>query len=170
MASVRFGPNSAAVEAFLERLDSLTPAEWEQVVEAAPGIGALPDLEVSMAPEYFKAFDAAAKAAKSAVFAGSETAFYDAMHTAQERAGENAFRRPREQPVEAGASLPGERLNPEGEADAISRLALEGFEDEAWRRAVNAVVVAAGALVTRQWLEPYQFELLHAPVAKIRRG
>jgi hypothetical protein len=170
VASGRFGPNSAVVEAFLARLTSLTPAEWEQVVEAAPGIGALPDLEVSMAPEYFKAFDAAAKAAKSAVFPGSETAFYDAMRTAQERAGENAFKRPREQPVEAGASLAGERLNPEGEAEAISRLALEGFEEEAWRRAVNAVVVAAGALVTRQWLEPYQFELLHAPVAKIRRG
>ena len=159
MASGRFGPNSAAVEAFLERLDSLTPAEWEQVVEAAPGIGALPDLEVSMAPEYFKAFDAAAKAAKSAVFAGSETAFYDAMHTAQERAGENAFKRPREQPVEAGASLPGERLKPEAEAEAISRLALEGFEEEAWRRATNAAMVAASALVVRQWIGEAFLEL-----------
>jgi hypothetical protein len=163
VASGRFGPNTAAVEAFLKRLTTLTAAEWEQVVEAAPGIGALPDLEVSMAPEYFKAFDAAARAAKSGVFPGSETAFYDAMRTAQERAGENAFKRPHQQPVEAGASLPGERLNPEGEAEAISRLALEGFEEEAWRRATNAAMVAVGALVVRGWIGAPEIGLLYGP-------
>jgi hypothetical protein len=120
-----------------------------------------------MAPEYFKAFDAAAKAAKSAVFPGSETAFYDAMRTAQERAGENAFKRPHQQPVEAGASLPGERLNPEGEAEAISRLALEGFEDEAWRRATNAAMVAAGALVVRDWVPTENFDPLVGPFRRL---
>ncbi len=167
VASDRFGPNSAAVEAFLARLTTLTPAEWEQVVEAAPGIGALPELEVSMAPEYFKAFDAAAKVAKSAVFPGSETAFYDAMRTAQERAGENSFKRPRHQPVEASAAGGAERLNPEAEADAISRLALEGYEDEAWRRATNAAMVAAGALSVGPWVKLEEFSRLYEPFLKV---
>jgi len=65
--------------------------------------------------------------------------------------------------VEAGASLPGERLNPEGEAEAISRLALEGFEDEAWRRATNAAMVAAGALAVRGWITSEEFAHLYGP-------
>ncbi len=120
-----------------------------------------------MAPEYFKAFEAASKAAKSAVFPGSETAFYDAMRTAQERAGENAFKRPHQQRVEASAAGGTERLNPEAEADAISRLALEGYEDEAWRRATNAGMVAAGALVVRQWIGSETFIELWNPFSRL---
>ncbi len=170
VATDRFGPNTAAVEAFLARLSTLTPAEWEQVVEAAPGIGALPDLEVSMAPDYFKAFEAATRTAKSSVFPGSETAFYDAMRTLQASAGENVFKQAPQQPVETpGVSPPGEQLSPEAEAEAISGLMLKGYEDEAWRRAINAAMVAAGALVVQPWLNRGQFQLLTEPFATLMK-
>jgi len=78
----RFGPNTDQVDAFLERLRRLNPSDWERVIEAAPGVGAIPDLEVSLSPDYFKALQAATRAAKSEVFPGSESAFFDAMRTA----------------------------------------------------------------------------------------
>ncbi|HEY4871892.1 MAG TPA: hypothetical protein VIJ03_08340, partial [Candidatus Dormibacteraeota bacterium] len=79
----RFGPNTVEVEAFLDRLRRLTPDEWERVTTAAPGVGAIPDLEIRQSPEYFKALESATRLAKSQVFPGSESAFYDAMRTAQ---------------------------------------------------------------------------------------
>ena len=48
-------------------------------MKASPGIGAVPDLEVREAPEYFKALEAATKVAKSQVFPESEAAFYRSM-------------------------------------------------------------------------------------------
>ena len=59
VGDARFGPNTAEVEAFLERLRRLTPDEWDRVKDAAPALGAIPDLEVSQSPEYFKALEAA---------------------------------------------------------------------------------------------------------------
>jgi hypothetical protein len=59
VADERFGPNTAEVEALFERLRRLTPDEWERVANAAPGVGAIPDLEVKQSPEYFKALEAA---------------------------------------------------------------------------------------------------------------
>ena len=85
MGDNRFGPNSAEVEAFFERLRRMTPADWESVVEAAPGVGAIPDLEVSLSPAYFKALEVATRAAKSDVFPGSESAFFDAMRRMYQR-------------------------------------------------------------------------------------
>src|SRR5260370_8230863 len=86
-----FGPNTAKVEAFLDRLRHLTPDEWERVAKAAPGVGAIPDLEVKQSPEYFKALEAATRVAKSRVFPGSESAFYEAMRVAQLVADASAF-------------------------------------------------------------------------------
>ncbi|TMF50265.1 MAG: hypothetical protein E6I24_03745, partial [Chloroflexi bacterium] len=78
MAGERFGPNTTQVDAFLDRLRRLTLPEWEAVMKAAPGVGAIPDLEIRQSPEYFKALDSATRVAKREVFPGSESAFYDA--------------------------------------------------------------------------------------------
>src|SRR3982074_3703952 len=78
MAVKRFGPNTFEVEALLDRIRRLTPEEWERVAKGAPGIGAVPDLEVRQSPEYFSALEVATRIAKSNVFPGSESAFYDA--------------------------------------------------------------------------------------------
>src|SRR6266581_4504751 len=93
MAVKRFGPNTAEVEALLDRFRRLTPEEWERVAEAAPGVGAIPDLEVAQSPEYFKA-----------------------------------------------------------------------LEEESWRRVMNACMVAAGALVVRDWMMPRVYQLLWQPM------
>ncbi|HYM49528.1 MAG TPA: hypothetical protein VET65_03035, partial [Candidatus Limnocylindrales bacterium] len=86
MADARFGPNTGEVERFLERLEALDRAQWQGILKAAPEAGALPEHEVSAAPEYFGALAAAARLAKSAVFPGSETAFFEAMRVAHHRA------------------------------------------------------------------------------------
>src|SRR2546426_12807797 len=111
MAVKRFGPNTADVEALLDRLRRLTPEEWEGVAKAAPGMGAVPDLEVKQSPEYFKALEVATRIAKSGVFPGSESAFYDAMRTAQLVADASAFqpstrRGPPRSPVVDGGPPP----------------------------------------------------------------
>jgi hypothetical protein len=160
----RFGPNTAEVEAFLERLRRLTPSEWERVMNAAPGMGAIPDLEVSQSPEYFKALEAASRVAKSQVFPGSESAFFDAMRTAQLVADASAFQ-PSSRPEPAGTAVVDERLPPDAEADAISRIMSTAYEEEAWRRVMNACMVAAGALVVRKVLPAKEFTILFAPFA-----
>jgi hypothetical protein len=156
----RFGPNHEQVEGFLERLRQLTPAEWDRVMNAAPGIGAIPDLEIKQAPEYFNALDAATRIAKSGAFPASESAFYDAMRTAQLVADASAFQ-PSTRP--ATAAVGDEGLSPEAEADEIMRVMSTAYEEESWRRVMNACMVAAGALVVRRLLPADQFRILFGP-------
>jgi hypothetical protein len=159
----RFGPNTAEVEALFDRLRRLTPDEWERVASAAPGVGAIPDLEVKQSPEYFKALEAATRIAKSNVFPGSESAFYDAMRTAQLVADASAFQ-PSTRPEPASSTVVDERLPPDAEADAIIRMMSTAYEEESWRRVMNACMVAAGALVVRDWLTPGGYQLLWQPM------
>jgi hypothetical protein len=163
VADERFGPNTAEVEALFDRLRRLTPDEWERVANAAPGVGAIPDLEVKQSPEYFKALEAATRIAKSDVFPGSESAFYDAMRTAQLVADASAFQ-PSTRPEPASSTVVDERLPPDAEADAIIRMMSTAYEEESWRRVMNACMVAAGALVVRDWLTPGGYQLLWQPM------
>lgn len=164
MGDDRFGPNTAEVEAFLERLRRLTPAEWEQVTSTAPGSGANPDLEIRESPEYFRALDAATRMAKSGVFSGSEAAFYDAMRTAQLVADASAFQ-PSTRPEPASSAVVDEGLPPDAEAEAITRIMSTAYEEESWRRVMNACMVAAGALVVRNALPAKDFKQLFGPFA-----
>src|SRR5437879_13845561 len=164
MAVKRFGPNTAAVEALLDRFRRLSAQEWERVAEAAPGMGAIPDLEVTQSPEYFKALEVATRIAKSEVFPGSESAFYDAMRTAQLVADASAFQ-PSTRPEPASSAVIDERLSPDAEADAITRIMSTAYEEESWRRVMNACMVAAGALVVRSFLRSQDFRTLHRPCA-----
>src|SRR6184192_2260162 len=157
-----FGPNTAEVEAFLHRLGRLTSAEWDAVMEAAPGVGAIPDLEIRQSPEYFQALDKATRVAKSQIFPGSESAFYDAMRTAQLVADASAFQ-PSTRPEPASAVVD-ERLPPDAEAEAINRIMSTAYEEESWRRVMNACMVAAGALVVRDWMTPGVYQLLWQPM------
>jgi hypothetical protein len=163
VADERFGPNTAEVEALFERLRRLTPDEWERVANAAPGVGAIPDLEVKQSPEYFKALEAATRIAKSDVFPGSESAFYDAMRTAQLVADASAFQ-PSTRPEPASSTVVDERLPPDAEAEAIIRMMSTAYEEESWRRVMNACMVTAGALVVRDWLTPRAYQLLWQPM------
>jgi hypothetical protein len=160
----RFGPNTAEVEAFLERIRRLTPDEWDRIKDAAPALGAIPDLEVSQSPEYFKALEAASRVAKSLVFPGSESAFFDAMRTAQLVADASAYE-PSSRPEPAGTAVVDGRLPPDAEADAIIRIMSTAYEEESWRRVMNACMVAAGALVVRKALPAKEFTILFAPFA-----
>jgi hypothetical protein len=162
----RFGPNTAEVEAFFERLRRLTAAEWEQVTSASPGIGAIPDLEIKASPEYFKALDAATRVAKSEVFPGSESAFYDAMRTAQLVADASDFQ-PATRPEPASSAVVDESLPPDAEAEAITRIMSTAYQEESWRRVMNACMVAAGAVVMKSFVEPRVFRTLFEPVAEV---
>jgi hypothetical protein len=167
VADDRFGPNTAEVESFFDQLRRLTPEQWEGVTKAAPGIGAIPHLEVQQSPEYFKALEAATRVAKSEIFPGSESAFYDAMRTAQLVADASAFQ-PSTRPEPASSAVVDEvRLSPEAEAEAITRLMSTAYEEEAWRRVMNACMVAAGALVVKTWLSSAAFRRLYQPVAEV---
>jgi hypothetical protein len=161
----RFGPNTAEVEAFFDRLRHLTPEDWECVAKAAPGVGAIPDLEVKQSPEYFKALEVATRIAKSGVFPASESAFYDAMRTAQLVADASAFQ-PSTRAEPASSTVVDERLPPEAEAEAIIRIMSTAYEEEAWRRVMNACMVAAGALVLRQSIAAREFDLLYGPFSR----
>src|ERR1700737_3810732 len=163
MADERFGPNPAELEARLDRFRQFTADEWERVAKAAPGVGALPDLEVKQSPEYFKALEVATRIAKSGVSPGSESAFYDAMRTAQLVADASAFQ-PSTRPEPASSTVVDERLPPDAEADAIIRMMSTAYEEESWRRVMNACMVAAGALVVRDWLTPGGYQLLWQPM------
>jgi hypothetical protein len=162
-----FGPNTATVEAFLDRLRRLTPGEWERVAEAAPRIGAVPDLEVQQSPEYFKALEAATRVAKSGVFPGSESAYYDAMRTAQLVADASAFQ-PSTRAEPASPGVVEQRQSPDVEADAIIRIMSTAYEEESWRRVMNACMVATGALVVRNFISSDQFQTLYQPFAQIK--
>lgn len=165
MGDERFGPNTAQVDAFLERLKHLTPNQWEKVMEAAPGIGAIPELEVKQAPEYFRAFDAASRIAKSEVFPGSETAFYEAMRQAQFVVDAAAYHvpAPDDGEIPSTAAEGQASVSPEAEAEAITRLMSTAYEEEGRRRLVNACMMAAGALVVKDWLARAAFDRLFGP-------
>jgi hypothetical protein len=165
----RFGPNSVEVESFLDRLHRLTSAEWERVTNAAPGIGAVPDLEVRQSPEYFRALEAATRVAKSQVFPGSESAFFDAMRTAQLVADASAFQ-PSSRPEPAGSAVVDDRLAPDAADDAIIRIMSTAYEEESWRRVMNACMVAAGALVVRGSIPARDFATLYAPFETLALG
>jgi hypothetical protein len=160
----RFGPNTAQVEAFLDRIRHLSPAEWEKVIEASPGVGALPELEVREAPEYFTALQEATRIAKSNVFPGSESAFYDAMRTAHQVAEVSNFQRFARPEPASTAMAEGANLPPDAEAEALDRAMATAYEEESWRRVVNACMAAAGALVVRNWLVPTTFGALYSPL------
>jgi len=164
LSDERFGPNTADVETFLDRLRRMTPDEWDRVTNAAPALGAVPDLEVRQSPAYFNALEAATRLAKSQVFPGSESAFFDAMRTAQLVADASSFQ-PSTRPEPAGSAVVDERLAPDAEADAIIRIMSTAYEEESWRRVMNASMVAAGALVVRKWLADSAFKLLYRPFA-----
>ena len=166
VAGDRFGPNTATVEAFLERLRQLGPEEWDRVAKGAPWMGAIPDLEVKQAPEYFSALEGATRIAKSGVFPGSESAFYDAMRTAQLVADASAFQ-PSTRPEPASSTIAEQGQSPEAEADAITRIMSTAYEEESWRRVMNACMVAAGALVVRGFIPQEQFQTLFVPFARI---
>jgi hypothetical protein len=166
MTVKKYGPNTAQVEALFARLRRLTPEEWERVAKAAPGVGAVPDLEVQQSPEYFQALEVATRIAKSNVFPGSESAFYDAMRTAQLVADASAFQ-PSTRPEPAGSAVVDERLSPDAEAEAITRMMSTAYEEESWRRVMNACMVAAGALVVRDWMTPRVYQLLAEPLATL---
>ena len=163
----RFGPNTAEVEAFLDRLRRLTLAEWEAVMQAAPGLGAIPDLEIRQSPEYFQALNTATRVAKSQIFPGSESAFYDAMRTAQLIADASAFQPSTRPEPASSAVVDDERLSPEAEADAITRIMSTAYEEESWRRVMNACMIAAGALVVRRAIPVEQFKTLFGPFASL---
>jgi hypothetical protein len=158
----RFGPNTVEVETFLDRLRRLSPGEWERVMNAAPGIGAIPDLEVRQSPEYFKALEAATRVAKSQVFPGSESAFFDAMRTAQLVADASSFQ-PSSRPEPAGSAVVDERLPPDAADEAVIRIMSTAYEEESWQRVMNACMVAAGALVLRGLIPARDFATLYAP-------
>jgi hypothetical protein len=167
VADERFGPNTAQVEAFLDRIRHLTPDEWERVTKTAPGIGAIPDLEIKQSPEYFKALEAATRVAKSGVFPGSESAFYDAMRTAQLVADASAFQPSTRPEPASSAVVDEERLSPDAEAEAITRIMSTAYEEEAWRRVMNACMVAAGALVLKGRITASSFRTLYGPFERV---
>ncbi|HEY8738109.1 MAG TPA: hypothetical protein VIO62_13830 [Candidatus Dormibacteraeota bacterium] len=150
----------------MERLRRLNPSDWERVIEAAPGVGAIPDLEVSLSPDYFKALQAATRAAKSEVFPGSESAFFDAMRTAQLVADGSEFQ-PSTRPEPANAALVDERLSPDEEDEALTRVMSTAYEEESWRRVMNACMVATGALVLRGAISAADFETLFGPFNRL---
>ena len=168
MGDSRFGPNTEQVEAFFDQLRRMTPADWEQVTTAAPALGAIPDLEVSLSPDYFKALEAATRLAKSEVFPGSESAFFDAMRTAQLVADSSEFQ-PSTRPEPATSALVDERLSPDAEDEAMTRIMSTAYEEESWRRVMNACMVAAGALVVKEAMAPPDFRVLVAPFDGISR-
>ena len=166
MGDDRFGPNTAEVEAFFDRLRRLTPAEWDQVMMASPGVGAIPELEIKQSPDYFRALEAATRIAKSEVFPGSESAFYDAMRTAQLVADASHFQ-PSTRPEPASSAVVDDGLPPDAEAEAITRIMSTAYEEESWRRVMNACMVAAGALVVRHLLPTTDFKRLFAPFVDV---
>jgi len=169
VADERFGPNTAQVEEFLERLREMSAAEWEAVMERAPGIGAVPDLEVTLSPGYFKALDEATRVAKSNVFDGSESAFFEAMRQAHLVADASSFQ-PSTRPEVASQAVVDERLGPDAEADAITRIMSTAYEEESWQRVMNACMVAAGALVVRDALDAEAFRTLWQPFNLAQRA
>jgi hypothetical protein len=63
-----------------------------------------------------------------------------------------------------------ERLPPDAEADAISRIMSTAYEEESWRRVMNACMVAAGALVVQGSIPARDFATLYAPFKTLMVG
>jgi hypothetical protein len=85
------------------------------------------------------------------------------MRTAQLVADASAFQ-PSTRPEPASSAVVDERLSPDAEAKAIIRLMSTAYEEESWRRVMNACMVAAGALVVRDWMTPGLYQLLWRPL------
>ena len=162
MARGKFGPNSRQVEAFLKALNGLTPQQWELIQEAAPPAGSIPDLELAFSPDYFRAAEAAVKLAKRNVFPGSETAYFDALRQAHQQVSQAAQSLMPE--ALTGASREA-RLAFEGDPEAITELMSHEFSGESWQRAATAAMLAAGALVIRDWMRSEEFLALYRPFA-----
>lgn len=160
----KFGPNSRQVEAFLKALGGLSPKQWERIQETAPPAGSVPELEVVISPGYFRAAEAAVGAAKGEVFPGSETAYFDAMRQAHEQASMAAQKLMPEPMTEASHES---QRSVEGDPEAITQLMSDAFAGETWQRAASAAMLAAGALVIRDWLPPPLFSTLYDPVASV---
>src|SRR5436309_12563068 len=115
-------------------------------METAPGVGGIADLELRQSPGYFQALDTATRVAKSGIFPGSESAFYDAMRTAQLVADASAFQ-PSTRPQPASSTVVDEdRLSPDAEAEALTRIMSTAYEEESWQRLMNASMIAAGVV------------------------
>src|SRR5205814_869577 len=140
---------------------------FTSLMEAAPGVGAIPDLEIRQSPEYFQALDTATRVAKSQIFPGSESAFYDAMRTAQLVADASAFQPSTRPEPASSAVVDDERLSPEAEAEAITRIMSTAYEEESWRRVMNACMLAAGALVLKSFLSREDFKTLYGPFSSL---
>lgn len=162
MARGKYGPNSRQVESFLKTLSGLTPQQWEQIQEAAPPAGSLPELELAFSPDYFRAADAAVKLAKSNVFPGSETACFDAMRQAHQQVSGVGQRLMPEALSEGSRES---QLGFEGNPEAITELMSHEFSGESWQRAATAAMIAIGALVVRDWMPSDEFLALYRPFA-----
>ncbi|TMG20379.1 MAG: hypothetical protein E6H98_00670 [Chloroflexi bacterium] len=89
------------------------------------------------------------------------------MRTAQLVADASAFQ-PSTRPEPASSTVvDDERLSPEAQDDAITRIMSTAYEEESWRRVMNACMIAAGALVVRQVLPAEEFRTLFAPFAAL---
>ncbi len=161
-----YGPNTHEVEQLLDRLRRLSGEQWEAVRQAAPQIGSVPDLEIAAAPGYFRALDAATRTAKRPAFPGSETAFYEAMRVAQVTAASAIESFTRAQ-VPGRRELGSQEPAREGDPEAITRLMAAEFDLESWRHAVSASMVAAGALVVRDWLPEEVAATLWRPLTSV---
>src|SRR5256885_15308152 len=85
------------------------------------------------------------------------------MPTAPLVADASAFQ-PSTRPEPAGSTVvDDERLSPEAQDDAITRIMSTAYEEESWRRVMNACMIAAGALVLRQGLPAQRFRAAFAP-------
>jgi riboflavin biosynthesis pyrimidine reductase len=103
--------------------------------------------------DYFRAVHHATELAKSNVFPGSETAYFDAMRTAHQVASEAA-------PVPLPVAESAASGDPEVE---LNQVLSNAFAEEGWQRAINALMVAAGALVLRETLRDDFFDRLLEP-------
>jgi hypothetical protein len=91
------------------------------------------------------------------------------MRTAQLVADASAFQ-PSTRPEPASSAVGDEeRLSPEAQADAIARIMSTAYEEESWRRVMNASMVAAGALVLRQSMAARVFDVLYGPFSQVAR-
>jgi hypothetical protein len=88
------------------------------------------------------------------------------MRTAQLVADASAFQ-PSTRPEPASSAVGEVRLPPDDEADAITRIMSTAYEEESWRRVMNACMVAAGALVLKPFLDRQAFQKLYGPLSDV---
>ena len=74
---------------------------------------------------------------------------------------------PSTRPEPANAALVDERLSPDEEDEALTRVMSTAYEEESWRRVMNACMVATGALVLRGAISAADFETLFGPFNRL---